>query len=231
MSVLFGALLIGGSLTGFSNMGKNNNNDDNKKAQVQKLISELTTPSIPGATALGNNNASLAIVEFADYQCPFCAKFNNETKNDLITNYVNAGIARFVFKDFVVNDLPKDKLSTLAAEASYCAAEQNKYWDFHDEIFKNSKGENTGWLSKESLIEFAKNVKVNNIAQFSSCVDSHKYNQVVVKNDLFAKDLGLASTPTFLILKQNSTKVAAIEGARSLPVFKNTIDQFLNNTL
>ena len=230
MAVLFGALLIGGSLTGFSNMGKNNNTDD-KKAQIQKLISELTTPSIPGATALGNNNASIAIVEFADYQCPFCARFNNETKNDLITNYVDSGIARFVFKDFVVNDLPKDKLSTLAAEASYCAAEQNKFWDFHDEVFKNSKGENTGWLSKESLIEFAKNVKVNNIGQFSSCVDSHKYNQVVVKNDLFAKDLGLASTPTFLILKQNSTKVAAIEGARSLPVFQNTIDQFLNNTI
>jgi protein-disulfide isomerase len=231
MAVLFGALLIGGSLTGFSNIGKNNNNTDVKKAQIQKLISELTTPSIPGATALGDNNASIAIVEFADYQCPFCAKFNNETKNDLITNYVNSGIARFVFKDFVVNDLPKDKLSTLAAEASYCAAEQNKFWDFHDEVFKNSKGENTGWLSKEALIEFAKDVRVNNIGQFSSCVDSHKYNQVVVKNDLFAKDLGLASTPTFLILKQNSTKVAAIEGARPLPVFKNTIDQFLNNTI
>ena len=231
MAVLFGALLIGGSLSGFSNMGNNNKDTDVKKAQIQKLISELTTPSIPGATALGNNNASIAIVEFADYQCPFCAKFNNETKNDLIDNYVNSGIARFVFKDFVVNDLPKDKLSTLAAEASYCAAEQNKFWDFHDEVFKNSKGENTGWLSNESLIEFAKNVKVNNIGQFSSCVDSHKYNQVVVKNDLFAKDLGLASTPTFLILKHNSTKVAAIEGARPLPVFKNTIDQFLNNTI
>ncbi len=231
MAVLFGALLIGGSLSGFSNMGNNNKNTDDKKAQIQKLISELTTPSIPGATALGNNNASIAIVEFADYQCPFCAKFNNETKNDLIANYVNSGIARFVYKDFVVNDLPKDKLSTLAAEASYCAAEQNKFWDFHDEVFKNSKGENTGWLSNESLIEFAKNVKVNNIGQFSSCVDSHKYNLVVVKNDLFAKDLGLASTPTFLILKHNSTKVAAIEGARPLPVFKNTIDQFLNNTI
>ena len=231
MAVLFGALLIGGSLKGFSNMGNNNNNTDDKKAQIQKLISELTTPSIPGATALGNNNASIAIVEFADYQCPFCAKFNNETKNDLIANYVNSGIARFVYKDFVVNDLPKDKLSTLAAEASYCAAEQNKFWDFHDEVFKNSKGENTGWLSNESLIEFAKNVRVNNIGQFSSCVDSHKYNLVVVKNDLFAKDLGLASTPTFLILKHNSTKVAAIEGARPLPVFKNTIDQFLNNTI
>jgi protein-disulfide isomerase len=231
MAVLFGALLIGGSLSGFSNMGNNNKDTDVKKAQIQKLISELTTPSIPGATALGNNNASIAIVEFADYQCPFCAKFNNETKNDIITNYVNSGIARFVFKDFVVNDLPKDKLSTLAAEASYCAAEQNKFWDFHDEVFKNSKGENTGWLSNESLVEFAKNVEVNNIGQFSSCVDSHKYNQVVVKNDLFAKDLGLASTPTFLILKHNSTKVAAIEGARPLPVFKNTIDQLLNNTI
>jgi protein-disulfide isomerase len=231
MSILMGALLIGGSLSGFSNMGQNNNDTDDKKAQIQKLISELTTPSIPGATALGDNNASIAIVEFADYQCPFCAKFNNETKNDLITSYVDSGIARFVFKDFVVNDLPKDKLSTLAAEASYCAAEQNKFWEFHDEVFKNSKGENTGWISKESLIDFARNVKVNNIGQFSACVDSHKYNQIVVNNGLFAKDLGLASTPTFLILKQNSTKVAAIEGARSISVFKNTIDQFLNNTI
>ncbi len=78
-------------------------------------------------------------------------------------------------------------MSTLAAEASYCAAEQNKYWQYHDEIYRNYKGENTGWISKESLIDFAKKVGVNNIEQFSSCLDSHKYNQVVMKNDSFWK--------------------------------------------
>ncbi len=226
-----GALLIGGSVTAFSNMGKNNNNGADKEVQIQRLISQLTNSTIPGATALGVNKAPITIVEFADYQCPYCAIFNNETKNDLINKYVNTGIAKFVFRDLVLNDLPKDKLSTLAAEASYCAAEQNKYWDFHDEVYKNSKGENTGWVSKESLAEFAKAVKVNNIEQFSTCLDSHKYNQVVLKNDLFAKNLGLISTPTFLILQQNSTKIAAIEGAQPLPIFENTINQILNKTI
>ncbi len=226
-----GALLIGGSVTAFSNIGKQNNKSADEEAQVQRLISQLTNSTIPGATALGVNNAPITIVEFGDYQCPYCAKFNNETKNELINKYVDTGKAKFMFKDLVLNDLPKDKLSTLAAEASYCAAEQNRYWDFHDEVYENSKGENTGWVSKEALIEFAKNVNVNNIEQYSSCLDSQKYNQIVTENDLFAKGLGLVSTPTFLILEQNSSKIAAIEGAQPLYIFENTINQVLNKTL
>ena len=169
-------------------------------------------------------------MEFGDYQCPFCAAFNNETKNNLTTNYIDKGIAKFIFKDLVINDLPQDKLSTLAAEASYCAAEQNKYWPYHDEVYKNYQGENTGWITKESLIGFANNVGVNNIEQFSSCLDSHKYNQVVVKNDQLGKGMGVPSTPTYFFLKQNSTKVAAIQGFQPFSVFQNVIDQLLYNT-
>lgn len=231
MAILMGALLIGGSVTAFSNIGKNNDSDANDDAQIQTLISQLTNSTMPGATALGVNEAPITIVEFGDYQCPYCAKFNNETKSDLVNKYVDTGMAKFVFRDLVLNDLPQDKLSTLAAEASYCAAEQNKYWDFHDEVYQNSKGENTGWVSKEALIEFAKNVKVTNIEQFSSCLDSHKYGQIVLKNDRFAKDLGLVSTPTFLILQQNTSKIAAIEGAQPLYIFENTINQMLNQTI
>ena len=231
MSVLFGALLVGGTVASFSNIGKNPNQDAAKKAQVEQLIAILTNASVPGAKALGTSKAPITIVEFGDYQCPFCASFNNDTKNILTTNYIDKGIAKFVFKDLVINDLPKDKLSTLAAEASYCAAEQNKYWEYHDEIYKNYKGENTGWITKESLIGFAKNVGINNIEQFSSCIDSHKYNQVVAKNDLFGKGIGLGSTPTYFFLKQNSTKVAAIQGFQPFSVFKNVIDQLLNNTV
>jgi protein-disulfide isomerase len=180
---------------------------------------------------LGVNEAPLTIVEFGDYQCPYCAKFNNETKSDLVNKYVDTGMAKFVFRDLVLNDLPQDKLSTLAAEASYCAAEQNKYWEFHDEVYQNSKGENTGWISKEALIGFAKNVEVTDIEQFSSCLDSHKYGQIVLTNDRFAKDLGLVSTPTFLILQKNTSKIAAIEGAQPLYIFENTINQMLNQTI
>ena len=70
-----------------------------------------------------------------------------------------------------------------------------------------------------------------NISQFTDCLNSHKFNQLVVQNDIFAKGLGLASTPTFLILKDNSTKIAALEGAQPIKVFDDVIAQFLNNTL
>ena len=231
MSVLFGALLIGGSITAFSNFGGKNKSHPSNPVDTQQLISNLTTAVIPGAEAIGDNNATINIIEFGDYQCPFCARFNQETKDDLVSKYVDTGIVRFGFKDLVINDLPKDKLSTLSAEASYCAAEQNKYWDYHDEVYRNSRGENTGWISTDSLVGFAKNVNMPNISQFTDCLNSHKFNQLVAQNDMFSKDLGLASAPTFLILKDNSTKIAALEGAQPIKVFDDVIAQLLNNTL
>lgn len=231
MAVLFGALLIGGSITAFSNFGGQNKSTSSDPSDIPNLISNLTTPVIPGAKAIGHDSAPINIIEFGDYQCPFCARFNQETKDELVSKYVDTGIVRFGFKDLVINDLPKDKLSTLTAEASYCAAEQDKFWDYHDEVYRNSRGENTGWISNESLIGFANNIDMPNIAQFTECLNSHKYNQLVVQNDVFAKNLGLSSTPTFLILKDNSTKIAAVEGAQPINVFDDVIAQFLNNTI
>ncbi|HEX5185986.1 MAG TPA: thioredoxin domain-containing protein [Nitrososphaeraceae archaeon] len=201
------------------------------KPDIVGLISNLTTSLVPTAKPIGNENAVINIVEFGDYQDPFSARFNQETKDELVSKFVDTGIVRFGFKDLVINDSPKDKLSTLGAEASYCAAEQDKYWDYHDEVYKNSKGENTGWLSNASLVGFAKNVNVTDIAKFTECLNSHKYNQQVSQNDAFAKSLGLASTPTFLILMENSTKIAAVEGAQPFNVFDDVIAQFLNGTI
>ncbi len=229
MSILFGSLLIGGSVAAFSNMGKSNTNM--QTTNLKQIVSLLTSSNVVGANALGKSNAPINIVEFGDYQCPFCAKFNQLIKDQLISKYIDTGIVRFNFKDFIINDLPKDRLSTLAAEASYCAADQNKYWQFHDEVYKNSKGENTGWVSKESLIRFATNVQIPNISTFIHCLDSHKYSQVVARNDNFAKSLGLKATPTFLVLKHNSTRIVAIEGAQPLNVFSSVIEEFQNNTI
>lgn len=230
MAVLFGALLIGGSITAFSNMGSNTSTESSPE-DVQEIVAFLTSPTVPGAGALGSDNATISIVEFGDYQCPFCARFNQETKDVLVSQYVDTGVVNYGFKDFVINDLPRDKLSTLAAEASYCAAEQDKFWEYHDEVYRNSEGENTGWITQESLVSFAQNVGISDIDQFSSCLDSHKYNQQVVNNHAFAAGVGLTSTPTFLILKENSTKIAAIEGAQPIQVFDDVINQFLNNTI
>lgn len=72
-----------------------------------------------------------------------------------VNNFVDTGQLRFIFKDFVINDLPFDRASTLAAEASYCAADQGKYWQYHDALYDNSDGENTGWVTEDSLRQFA----------------------------------------------------------------------------
>ncbi len=229
MTILFGSLLIGGTVAAFSNIGKGTNNKQTQ--DIRQLVSQLTSPSVPGANAIGKNNATINIVEFGDMQCPYCAHFNNEVKGQLLSKYADTGIVRFNFKDLILNDLPKDRLSTLAAEASYCAADQDKFWPYHDEVYRNSKGENTGWVSTDSLIGFAKAVKMPNISMFTNCLNSHKYSNIVAQNDDFAKSLGLKATPTFLILKQNHTRIAAIEGAQPLKVFDNVIEQFLNNTL
>ena len=108
----------------------------------------------------------------------------------IIEKFVKTGKVKYLFKDLIVNDLPRDKVSSLAAEASYCAAEQGKYWEYHDELFKNSQGENTGWVTKNNLKHFANITKIKDITKFSECLESSKYGDLVVKNDNFARSLG-----------------------------------------
>ena len=99
---------------------------------------------------LGTKNANITLVEFGDYQCQDCAKFHNETLTQIIRDYVDTGVIKYVFKDFIINDRIYENASTLAARASYCGADQGKYWQYHDELYNNSQGENTGWVTNEA---------------------------------------------------------------------------------
>jgi len=73
-------------------------------------------------------------------------------------NFIDTVKVKFLFKDLIIHDLPDDKASTLAAAASYCAAEQGLYWEYHDELYQKSQGENTGWVTKDNLNLFAKKI-------------------------------------------------------------------------
>jgi protein-disulfide isomerase len=140
-----------------------------------------------------------------------------EVKDLLISEYVDSGQANFIYKDFPVNDR-ETKLSTLAAEASYCAAEQDKYWEYHDELFRNTKRViNQNWVNLENLKEFAANVGVVNGSQFESCLSSHKYVQLVKDNELLARTLEIPSTPSFVIANANSTSVGSATGNSAAP--------------
>ena len=187
---------------------------------VQIFLNRLLNPVFINASALGDDHANLTIIEFADYQCPLCVKFHNETRDSVIANFVDTGKAKFLYKDLIVND-GRDKASTLAATASYCAAEQGMYWEYHDELFKNSKGENTGWVTKNNLNQFANKIRVPDLMKFSDCVDTGKYNQIVSENDSFARNIGITSTPSFVFY--NGTTPVAIRGAQPYEAFEQII--------
>jgi protein-disulfide isomerase len=203
-------------------IAKSNNTFDEEQGVLnsEMFLNKLLSPSSANASALGNDQAKITIVEFADYQCPFCAQFNKETKNSIIKNFIDTGKAKFLYKDLIVND-GSDKASTLAATASYCAAEQGMYWPYHDELFKNAQGENTGWVTKDNLKQFANNVRIPDLMKFSNCVDTGKYNQIVSENDSFARNIRLTSTPSFIFY--NGTTPVAIQGAQPYEAFEQII--------
>src|SRR5687767_8423745 len=117
-SVSLMAIMFVGTIAGFLNFAPKSNNTNQDPLDPEMFLNKLLSPSA-NASALGNEQANITIVEFADYQCPFCAQFNKETKDSIIENFVNTGKAKFLYKDLIVND-GSDKASTLAAAASYC---------------------------------------------------------------------------------------------------------------
>jgi protein-disulfide isomerase len=206
-----------------------NNNDQAVRAA---LIKEISNPTYTSAPALGSNKAKVTMVEFGDYQCHFCAAFQRNTKHSIIQNFVNTGQVRFLFKDFTINDKPGNKASTLAAEASYCAADQGKYWQYHDEIYKNSKGENVAWVTKDILKQFASNVKIPNIKKFSECLDSQNHSNIVEQNDNLASSIGLQATPSFILLStaKSQQEPLLIDGAQPYSVFQQAIAKVQSST-
>jgi protein-disulfide isomerase len=190
--------------------------------ELTEIFEKLTRPVMQNASALGSDTANITIVEFGDYKCQYCARFHRETKSQVIDNYVSTGQVKFLFKDFIVNDRPNDKASTLASRASYCAADQGKYWQYHDEVYNNSQGENVDWVTKDSLQQFALNVQIPDLMKFSECLDSQKYNDVVTQNHQLARWLGVSATPTFLVIKEG-IQPEGIEGAQPYATFQEVI--------
>jgi protein-disulfide isomerase len=179
----------------------------------------ITTQSLiqNGSPIMGNPNAPITIVEWGDYQCTFCYKFHQSSRDALIEEYVNTGRINFVFRDFPLNGLD----SVLAAQASYCADDQGKYWEYHDEIYKNWAGERTGWVTRQSLDQVANAVGLD-LIQFNKCLDDKKYQQRVLENEKFGVKIGIKATPSFLIF--NNEKITKVEGNQPFSVFRQVID-------
>ena len=177
---------------------------------------------IQGSTMLGNPNAKITIVEFGDYQCTFCYKFHDETMKKINQEYIKTANVNFIYKDFPLNG----EQSILASEASYCAQKQNKFWEYHDTLYNNWGGENTGWITENVLQGFARDVGLN-LDEFSQCLENSEYRQKVLDNEQFAREIGINATPSFLIF--NDSELYRIIGAQPFDRFEQAIQELGNS--
>lgn len=168
--------------------------------------------SIDDDAVKGDDKAPVTIVEFSDFECPFCAKFYRETLPKITEEYINTGKVKLVYRDL---PLPMHKNAPKAAEAAECAGEQGKYYEMHDILFENYRK-----LTPDLLPEYAKQAGLN-IAQFNSCLDNGDM-EAEVKNDVKdANALGLSGAPAFFINGR------LIKGAYPFETFKKVIDEEL----
>ncbi len=199
--------IITGMFLGFFPESEN----DSKLLTTSKLIGN-------GSPIMGDSNAPITILEWGDYQCTFCYKFHQNTLDILENDFIKTGKVKLVFKDFPLNGPD----SILAAEAAYCAQDQEKYWQYHNELYKNWGGEKTGWITRESLDRFAVTVGLD-LVEFNTCLINHKYQNRVITIHEFGKEIGIDATPSFLVF--NDQKIIKIRGNQPLEVFLKTFDE------
>lgn len=177
-----------------------------------------TVDTSMGSPILGSVNAPITIVEFGDYQCPQCDKWFREVSPSIEDNYIKTGKANLVFVDLAF--FGPD--STKAAEASYCANDQGKYWEFHNLLYSNQRGTNDGWANSDNLKKFASQLGLN-MDLFNTCLDGDNYKKRVAHNVQVAQDNGAKGTPTFIIVNSKGEQ-QKIDGAQPFSAFKQTLD-------
>ncbi|MBU0661983.1 DsbA family protein [Candidatus Micrarchaeota archaeon] len=158
---------------------------------------------------LGNANAPVEIIEFSDYECPFCSRFVTQTLPEIKTKYIDTGKVKLIYRDFPLEfhaDAQK------AAEAAECAEEQGKYYEMHDAIFENQQA-----IGVSSLKAYAAQIGLDT-AKFDACLDTGAMAAEVKKDAADGSAAGVSGTPTFFI---NGTKIV---GAQSFSAFESAIE-------
>lgn len=197
-----------------------------KIQQVEQPKIEPIMISADDDPVRGNQDAPITIVEFSDFQCPFCARFQIQTLPLILEQYVETGKVKFVYRDFPIQNSHPNAMP--AAAASECAHEQDKYWEYHDALFENQAVWNKVEITSAITIfkEFATELNLNQ-EQFDSCLDSGKYIEEI-KNDLNdGRNYGITGTPGFFI-GNDDIGFVKLNGAQPFEAFKSVIDSQLN---
>jgi len=218
ISILIAGVLISVSViygTGLKNLGQ----PSGQKALKEESFSGEELNLTKDDVLLGELEAPVTLIEYSDFQCPFCGRFYSQTEPLIKENYVKTGKVKFVYRHFAFLG-PE---SRGAAEAVECAKEQGKFWQYHDEIFNAEIAdgrENNGNLNRGFFLAAAKKLGLDS-SQFVSCLDGNKYSDKVENDYSVAQKIGVQATPTTFVNGQK------LEGALPYAQFKAVIEREL----
>ena len=186
----------------------------------------VAVPSVPTPTAKvdmdslldddavkGDSNAPVTIVEFSDYECPFCERFFSQTYSQIKSEYIDTGKVKLIYRDFPLNF---HQNAQKAAEAAECAGEQDKYYEMHDKLFGSGV---VGGVT--TFKAYAGQIGLNQ-AEFDSCLDSGEMASEVAKDMKDGQAAGVKGTPAFFINGE------LVSGAQPFSVFQQKIEAALN---
>jgi protein-disulfide isomerase len=185
-------------------------------------LQKIQSVSLDGALTLGKQDAAVAVVEFADFQCPFCKRHFDDSFTQIKQEYVDSGKIKYVYKNYPLEMHPN---AQPAANAAECANEQGKFWEYHDKLFATQ----TEWEGQESanatatFKQYAADLGLN-AAQFNSCLDSDKYQSQIDKETQEGSSYGVSGTPAFFI-GNDKAGYTPVQGAKPYTTFKQAIDQ------
>lgn len=192
-----------------------------KLSRPQVTTQPSTSASLPAnlaltLPALGNSETPVKIIEFGDYQCPFCKRLFEESEKPIRDQFIATGKVQFYWKDFAF----LGEESIWAAEAARCANDQGKFWEYHDLLFDRQGAENAGVFSPANLKSFAAELKIDT-EKFKTCLDDHQHRAAVMADTEEGRQLGVQGTPFLFINDQK------IEGAYPYTKIKSVIESFL----
>lgn len=171
----------------------------------------------------GADSAKVAVIEFGDYQCPFCERFFQQTEAQILKDYVNSDKVKFYFMDFQF--LGSD--SQTLGQGAWCANDQGKYYDYHDYIYSHQGQENSGWATPDKVKTIVANIAGLDVQKFSSCLESKKYESRVQELTKLGQTNGVSGTPTVFIGTPDKGYTPVV-GAQPYAIFKQIIDSQLS---
>jgi protein-disulfide isomerase len=202
----------------------NQQNASAKAAPPAAPVSEKVQMKMAsGWYSIGRDDAPVTMVEFTDYQCPFCRKYHTDTFSELKRNYIDTGKVRFISRDLPLDFHP---YAQKAAEAARCAGDQQKYWQLRDRMIINSTD-----LSQDAILRMAQSDSLD-MTSFRACLDGDKHKPEIQKDTADAAALGISGTPSFVIGKISKDMLDGdrVVGAVPISVFETEFKKFLPAT-